>query len=83
MSGQSNTEMVCRELVELVTEYLEGSLPSGQRLRFEQHIAYCAPCVRYLEQMRQTIVITGALREDDLDPEAREAMLHIFREFKA
>lgn len=83
MSGQSNKEMVCRELVELVTEYLEGSLPPGQRLRFEEHIAYCAPCVRYLEQMRQTIVITGALREDDLDPEAREAMLHVFREFKA
>jgi hypothetical protein len=33
--------------------------------------------------MRQTIVLTGALRENDLDPEARETMLHIFREFKA
>ena len=83
MSGQSDNEMVCQELVELVTEYLEGSLPAEQRIRFEEHIAHCAPCVRYLEQMRQTIVLTGALRENDLDHETRNAMLQIFREFKA
>lgn len=83
MSGQSHDEIVCQELVELVTEYLEGTMPSAQRLRFEQHIAFCSPCVRYLEQMRQTIIVTGALREDDLDAESREAMLRVFREFKA
>jgi anti-sigma factor RsiW len=82
MSGQSENEMVCQELVELVTEYLDGSLPADQRIRFEEHIACCSPCVRYLEQMRQTIVLTGALRENDIDAEARETMLHIFREFK-
>jgi len=82
MSGQSENEMVCQELVELVTEYLDGSLPADQRIRFEEHIAHCGPCVRYLEQMRQTIVLTGALRENDIDAEARETMLHIFREFK-
>ena len=83
MSGHSDNEMVCQELVELVTEYLDGSLPADQRIRFEEHIAYCGSCVRYLEQMRQTIVLTGALRESDIDPEARETMLHVFREFKA
>lgn len=83
MSGHADDEMVCQELVELVTDYLEGSMPPDQRLRFEEHIAYCGPCVRYLEQMRQTIVLTGALRENDLDPETRDTMLHIFREFKA
>ena len=82
MSWQSDNEMVCQELVELVTEYLDGALPAGQRLRFEEHIAHCGLCARYLEQMRQTIVLTGALRENDIDPEARETMLHIFREFK-
>lgn len=82
MNGQSDTEMVCQELVELVTEYFDGSLPADQRIRFEEHIAYCAACIRYLAQMRQTIVLTGALRENDLDPETRETMLHVFREFK-
>jgi Putative zinc-finger len=74
-------ELTCRELVELVTDYVERAMPSQRRLRFEEHIAFCAPCARYLDQMRQTIVLTGRLRADDLDPEWREAMLRVFREF--
>jgi anti-sigma factor RsiW len=81
MSGQSNHEITCRELVELVTDYLEGCLPSEQRLRFEEHIAFCSPCVRYLDQMRETVALTGTLREEDLDPESRDMMLQVFREF--
>ena len=81
MSGRQHDEMVCKDLVELVTSYLEGSMPAEQRLRFEQHIAFCGPCVRYLDQMRETIAITGTLREDDLDPRSRDMMLHVFREF--
>jgi anti-sigma factor RsiW len=83
MSGQSNHEITCRELVELVTDYLEGCLPSEQRLRFEEHIAFCSPCVRYLDQMRETVALTGTLREEDLDPESRDMMLQVFREFTA
>jgi anti-sigma factor RsiW len=83
MSGQSNHEITCRELVELVTDYLEGCLPSEQRLRFEEHIAFCSPCVRYLDQMRETVALTGMLREEDLDPESRDMMLQVFREFTA
>jgi anti-sigma factor RsiW len=80
MSGQSTNEMTCQELVELVTDYLEGSMSSDRRLRFEEHIAYCSPCVRYLDQIRETIAITGTLREA-LDPECRDMMLRVFREF--
>lgn len=75
------TAIVCRELVELVTDYLEDRLPSEQRLRFEEHIAICPGCTAYLDQMRLTIFVTGALRAEDLDPRAREAMLAVFREF--
>lgn len=75
-------EINCKQLVELVTDYLEDRLPTDQRLLFEEHLAYCTWCVTYLEQMRRTITLTGALREDDLDPHARDAMLKIFREFR-
>jgi anti-sigma factor RsiW len=55
-------EMTCQELVELVTYYLEGSLSGGDRVRFERHMAACAHCVVYLEQMRITIRIVARLR---------------------
>jgi|tagenome__1003787_1003787.scaffolds.fasta_scaffold19548386_2 hypothetical protein len=81
MSWDANNEITCQQLVEVVTDYLEGSMPPIERLRFEEHIAYCGPCIRYLEQMRQTIAVAGVLREDDLDTESREMMLRVLRDF--
>ena len=75
-------EITCKELVELVTEYLDDRMPAAQRLRFEEHIAFCSPCGVYLEQMRQTIAVAGALREDDLDQQSRDAMLNVFKDFR-
>lgn len=74
-------EITCKQLVELVTEYLEDRLPVEERLLFEEHLAFCTWCVTYLDQMRQTIRVAGTLREDDLDPRARDAMLKVFKEF--
>jgi len=74
-------EITCQQLVELVTEYLEERLPVEERLLFEEHLAFCTWCVTYLDQMRQTIQVAGTLREDDLDPHARDAMLNVFKEF--
>ncbi len=71
--------IACRDLVELVTNYLEGALPPEQRARFESHIAGCDGCTTYLEQMRETIRLTGTLREQQISPEARAALLHAFR----
>ena len=73
--------MTCRELVELVTDYLEGRLPRWDRFVFERHIAGCDGCTRYLEQMRETIRLTGTLREEDVSPIAREALLTAFRDW--
>jgi anti-sigma factor RsiW len=70
--------LTCRELVELVTDYLEGALSRRDRARFEAHIASCENCTAYLEQFRQTIALTGTLREEDVDPVAREALLAQF-----
>ena len=72
-------EMPCRELVELVTDYLEDRLSPIDRARFEAHLAECEPCLTYLEQFRQTIRVLGRLPEESLSPEAREALLTAFR----
>jgi anti-sigma factor RsiW len=70
--------MPCRELVELVTDYLEERLSSVDRVRFEAHLADCAYCETYLEQMRQTIRLLGRLPEESLSTEARDALLAAF-----
>lgn len=72
-------ELSCRELVELVTEYLEGALDEADTRRFEAHIAKCDGCTRYLAQLRQTIRMTGTLQLDALSSEAEDTLLQAFR----
>lgn len=62
------TPLVCQELVELVTAYLEGALDATDRARFEAHIAGCDACTMYLEQMRVTIATLGRIPEESLSP---------------
>ena len=69
----------CNLFVELVTDYLEGALEPGDQARFEQHLEICEPCVAYVEQIRLTIAASGAISEEQLDPEAREELLAVFR----
>lgn len=71
--------MICSELVELVTEYLEGALPEERRARFEEHLRGCDGCTAYLEQFRTTIRLSGMLTEQDVPADAREALLGAFR----
>ena len=72
-------EMPCRELVELVTDYLEDRLSPADRARFEAHLAECEYCETYLDQMRQTIRTLGRLPEESLSSEARDRLLAAFR----
>ena len=92
MSGISSTsnrglwppdQITCRELVELVTAYLEDALPADERARFERHLADCPHCRLYLEQMRQTIQATGKLTEESVSPKARDELLRAFRAWKS
>jgi anti-sigma factor RsiW len=76
------TKLTCKELVELVTDYLESALSEAEARRFEHHLAGCGGCAAYLAQVRETIRLTGTLAEDDLDPEAREALLSAFRDWR-
>jgi anti-sigma factor RsiW len=75
-------DLTCRELVELVTEYLDGTLAPDERDRFEQHVILCDGCAFHLDQMRTTIAVTGSLTEDSVTPEAQESLLRVFREWK-
>lgn len=74
--------LTCRELVALVSDYLEGALTPEERLAFERHIAICPPCRGYLDELRRTIEVAGTLREDDLPADARGAMLAVFQDWK-
>jgi anti-sigma factor RsiW len=75
--------LVCAEMVELVTEYLEGALATADHVRFETHIAACAHCSAYLEQMRMTLHLLGHIEPDELDPEIERALLDAFKDWKA
>jgi anti-sigma factor RsiW len=74
--------LTCPELVELVTDYLEGALSAEARARFEAHLAGCEGCSNYLAQMRATIRVAGSLSEASFPPGAREALLAALRDWK-
>ena len=69
MPSEALQPLTCQELVELVTDYLEGALSELDRERFEEHIELCPMCQIHLEQLRVTIRELGGLRERDIDPE--------------
>ncbi|MGZ8579413.1 MAG: anti-sigma factor family protein [Actinomycetota bacterium] len=75
--------MTCIELVELVTDYLEGSMPADERARFDEHISGCEGCTTYMEQLRITIRLTGMLTEEQIAPDARAARLDAFRDWRS
>ena len=76
-------ELVCQEIVELITDYLEGTLSRSQRRRFEAHLAGCEHCTEYLEQMRATIRLTGRLRAEDLTPEMQQEFAALYRRWRS
>jgi anti-sigma factor RsiW len=77
-----DVQLTCKELVELVTDYLEGALSTADRARFDEHLATCPYCQIYLEQMRQTIRTVGHLPEEAIPPKALEALLDRFRRWR-
>ena len=79
--NQPPDDLTCRELVELVTSYLEGVLAPEAHELFELHLAACAGCAIHLEQMRETIRLTGSLNEEDLPEQVQRSLLHTFRQW--
>ncbi len=72
--------MTCKELVELVTQYLEKALSAEDHARFEAHLAACPGCMEYLTEFRETIHLTGRLSEEHIPASTRRRLLHTFRE---
>jgi anti-sigma factor RsiW len=73
------TTMTCRDLVELVTEYLEETLPAPERARFESHLAGCPHCRVYVQQMRLIVRALGRLPEEAVAPAKWDALREHFR----
>lgn len=79
---ETGKHLGCQEVVELITDYLEGTLTPDEATLFEQHLNFCDGCVWYLEQMQATIATVGRLREEDIPVQTRERLLATFRDWK-
>jgi anti-sigma factor RsiW len=79
----SHRDLVCQQVVELVTDYLEGTLSRAARRRFEAHLAGCPHCTEYLAQMRATISLTGRLTPEDLTPRMREDLAEVYQRWQS
>jgi len=77
------TGLACKELVEIITDYLEGTLPERDRARFDEHLMTCPGCREYIDQMRTMLRLAGRLTVDSISPGARDELLRAFRRMKA
>jgi len=75
--------MTCRQVVELMTDYLEGALSAVDRARFEQHIAGCDGCTAYLAQLRMARKIMGKLADEPVPPAVERDLLEAFRTWRS
>ena len=75
-------DLACRQVVELVTAYLEGTLPARDRRRFDEHLSGCPHCTLYVEQMRVTLERLGSVSLDGLSPEAERDLLAAFADWQ-
>jgi anti-sigma factor RsiW len=83
MSTIENTRpLTCRELVELVTDYLEGVMPPSERELVERHLTACDGCTAYIEQMRLTLRALGSIPEETIPEGARETLVAVFRDVR-
>jgi anti-sigma factor RsiW len=75
-------DIVCQQAVELVTDYLEGALTRRDRRRFEAHLRACPNCTAYVEQIRITIQLAGAIDTEDFSPKTREELRNLYRHWR-
>lgn len=79
-SGTTPRDIACVELVELLTDYLEGVLAPDEVAAVEAHLALCPPCQVYLDQMRATIAVLGSVPVESLSVQAQDTLLDAFRD---
>jgi anti-sigma factor RsiW len=76
-------EIPCQQVVELISDYLEGALSVRDRRRLEHHLAGCPHCSAYLAQMRETLRLTGQLVPEDLSPEMEREFSEVYRQWRS
>jgi len=79
----SRRALRCIEIVEIVTDYLEGAMSGPDRERFDEHVRGCEGCTRYLHQMRETIRLTGMLTPEQIPDEQMEELRSAFADWRA
>jgi hypothetical protein len=82
VSVRGIVELTCKEIVEVIGDYLAGDMAADDRVRFEQHVHACTWCLTYLDQMRTTQALTGTLHEEALPDDAKQRLLDAFRQLK-
>jgi len=75
--------LVCRDAVELVSDYLDGTLSRRDRRRLEKHLAACDACQAYLAQVRATVAASGHVGPGDLPDDVVEGLVNLFRQYRA
>ena len=83
MTDDITTDLACKELVEIITDYLEGTLPERDRARFDAHILTCPPCREYVAEMNATLRLTGRLTVESISSGARDDLLRALRRMEA
>ncbi len=78
---EQGTNLSCQEMVELVTDYLEGALDRATRTKVAAHLAECDGCADYVEQMRATVAMLGRVETSSLDDAAMDELMAAFRTF--
>jgi predicted anti-sigma-YlaC factor YlaD len=72
-------DITCQQLIELTTSYLEQALAPRERVLFEEHLAECAGCRAYMDQLQHTIRLLGTLSDQSIAPEAKQSLLDACR----
>lgn len=80
MTADTPRTISCQDVVELITDYLEGTLPADEVAAVEHHLALCPGCEHYLTQMRATIAALGHVPVETLSPQAQDELLEAFRD---
>jgi anti-sigma factor RsiW len=75
--------MTCRQVVELMTDYIEGLLSASDRARFEEHLAGCDGCTAYLAQLRVARRLVGRLADEPIPPALQRDLMEAFRDWKS
>ena len=79
----SPAEIPCQQVVEMISDFLEGALPARERRRLEHHLSGCPHCSAYLAQMRETLRLTGRLVPADLSPEMQREFSDVYRRWRS